>query len=134
MNQGVKIQPTRHEEYVIQQSMVKKIKINLKRLESDMELMELVFKELIVIQQIYFNQKNNSNNFVLTICKYLISRIENPKASKILYEIVNNPKLEIDNIKVELLEKNMDNDEFNEIFDDDRKIIPEKLKSKCKKI
>ena len=27
----------------------------------------------------------------------------------------------------------MDNDEFNEIFDDDRKIIPEKLKSKCKK-
>jgi len=51
MNQGVKIQPTRHEEYVIQQSMVKKIKINLKRLESDMELMELVFKELIVIQQ-----------------------------------------------------------------------------------
>ena len=96
--------------------------------------MELVFKELIVIQQIYFNQKNNSNNFVLTICKYLISRIENPKASKILYEIVNNPKLEIDNIKVELYRKNMDNDEFNEIFDDDRKIIPEKLKSKCKKI
>ena len=56
MNQGVKIQPTRHEEYVIQQSMVK-IKINLKRLESDMELMKLVFKELIVIQQLYFNQK-----------------------------------------------------------------------------
>ena len=27
----------------------------------------------------------------------------------------------------------MDNDEFNEIFDDDKKIIPEKLKSKCKK-
>ena len=51
MNQGVKIQPTRHEEYVIQQSMEKKIKINLKRLESNMELMELVFKELIVIQQ-----------------------------------------------------------------------------------
>ena len=51
MNQGVKIQPTRHEEYVIQQSMVKKIKINLKRLVSDMELTELVFKELIVIQQ-----------------------------------------------------------------------------------
>ena len=47
--------------------------------------------------------------------------------------MVNNPKLEIDNIKVELLEKNMDNNEFNEIFDDGRKIIPEKLKSKCKK-
>ena len=94
-----------------------------------MELMELVFKELIVIQQLYFNQKKIiPNNFVLTICKYLISRIENPKTSKILYDLVNNPKLEIDNIKVELLEKNMDNDE-----DDDKKIIPEKLKSKCKK-
>ena len=79
MNQGVKIQPTRHEEYVIQQSMEKKIKINLKRLESNMELIELVFKELIVIQQLYFNQKkNNSNNFVLTICKIL--NIKNRKS------------------------------------------------------
>ena len=57
---------------------------------------------------IFFNQKNNSNNFVLTLCKFLISRIENPKASKILYNIVNNPKLEIDNIKLELLEKIID--------------------------
>ena len=78
MNQGVKIQPTRHEEYVIQQSMVK-IKINLKRLESDMELMKLVFKELIVIQQLYFNQKKIiPNNFVLTICKIL--NIKNRKS------------------------------------------------------
>ena len=82
---------------------------------------------------IFFNQKNNSNNFVLTLCKFLISRIENPKASKILYNIVNNPKLEINNIKLELLEKNMDDEEFNEIFDDWKKIIPEKLKYKCKK-
>lgn len=47
--------------------------------------------------------------------------------------MVNNPKLEIDNIKLELLEKNMDDEEFNEIFDDWKKIIPEKLKYKCKK-
>ena len=70
---------------------------------------------------------------MLTLCKFLISRIENPKASKILYNIVNNPKLEINNIKLELLEKIMDDEEFNEIFDDEKKIIPEKLKSKCKK-
>ena len=31
MNQGVKIQPTRHEEYVIQQSMVKKDKNKFKK-------------------------------------------------------------------------------------------------------
>ena len=65
MNQGVKIQPTRHEEYVIQQSMEKKIKINLKRLESNMELMELVFKELIVIQQYILIKKNNSKQLRL---------------------------------------------------------------------
>ena len=82
---------------------------------------------------IFFNQKNNSNNFVLTICRFLISRIENPQAIKILYDIVNNPKLEIDNIKLELLEKNMDNEEFDELFDEEKNIIPEKLKSKCKK-
>ena len=82
MNQGVKIQPTRHEEYVIQQSMVKKIKINLKRLESDYGVNGIGFQGINCHSAIYFNQKNNSNNFVLTICKYLISRIENPKASK----------------------------------------------------
>ncbi len=27
----------------------------------------------------------------------------------------------------------MNDEEFNEIFDDEKKIIPEKLKSKCKK-
>lgn len=69
----------------------------------------------------------------MTICRYLILRIDNPQASKILYKIVNNPKLEIENIKLELLEKNRDKEEFDEIFDDEKKIIPKKLKSKCKK-
>ena len=69
----------------------------------------------------------------MTICRYLILRIYNPQASKILYKIVNNPKLEIENIKLELLEKNRDKEEFDEIFDDEKKIIPKKLKSKCKK-
>lgn len=94
---------------------------------------EIGFQGINCHSAIFFNQKNNSNNFVLTICRYLISRIENPQASKILYEIVNNPKLEIKNIKLELLENNMDKDEFDELFDDEKKIIPKKLKSKCKK-
>lgn len=54
---------------------------------------------------IFFNQKNNSNNFVLTICKYLISRTENPKALKIISNIISNPKLDINNVKMELLKK-----------------------------
>ena len=61
---------------------------------------------------IFFNQKNNANNFVLTICKYLILRTENPKALKILSDIVSSSKLEIYNVKLELLEKCMDKKEF----------------------
>ena len=54
---------------------------------------------------VYFNQKNNSNNFVLALCNYQISRIENLEAKNILYNIVTNPKLDITNIKIELLKK-----------------------------
>lgn len=113
--------------------MVKKIKINLKKTGERYGVNEIGFQGINCHSAIFFNQKNNSNNFVLTLCKFLISRIENHKASKILYNIINNPKLEIDNIKLELLEKIMNDEEFNEIFDDEKKIIPEKLKSKCKK-
>ena len=82
---------------------------------------------------IFFNQKNNSNNFVLSICKYLISRTENPKALKIISNIISSPKLEINNVKLELLRKYMDKKEFNQIYDDDGNIIPKKFESKCKK-
>lgn len=84
---------------------------------------------------IFFNpKKNNANNFVLTICKYLISRTENPKALKIISEIISSSKLEIDNVKIELLEKCMDEKEYKQMFDDEQKIIPKKkFKSKCKK-
>lgn len=82
---------------------------------------------------IFFNQKNNSNNFVITLCKYLLSRTENPKALKIISNIINNPKLEIKNVKLELLNKYMDKTEFKQMFDDEGNIISKKFKSKCKK-
>ena len=136
MNLDVKIQLTQPGDYVIRQLMVLKIKIGLKKVVSDMGLMELVFKELIVNLQYFSTQKkNNANNFVLTICKYLISRTENPKALKIISEIISSPKLEINNVKIELLEKCMDEKEYKQMFDDEQKIIPKKkkFKSKCKK-
>ena len=58
-------------------------------------------------------------------------RTENPKALKIISEIISSPKLDI--IKLELLRKYTDEKEFKLIFDDDHKIIPKKFKSKCKK-
>ena len=64
---------------------------------------------------------------MLTICKYLISRTENPKALKIISDIISSPKLKIDNVKLELLQKYMDEKEFKQIFDDDQKIIPKKI-------
>lgn len=127
MNLDVKIQLTQPGDYVIRQLMVLKIKIGLKKVVSDMGLMELVFKELIVNLQYFSTQKkNNANNFVLTICKYLISRTENPKALKIISEIISSPKLEINNVKIELLEKCMDEKEYKQMFDDEQKIIPKK--------
>jgi hypothetical protein len=42
---------------------------------------------------------------VLTICKYLISRTKNPKALKIISNIISNPKLDINNVKMESLKK-----------------------------
>lgn len=63
---------------------------------------------------------------MLTICKYLISRTENPKALKIISEIISSSKLEIDNVKLELLEKCMDENEYKQMFDDEQKIIPKK--------
>ena len=70
---------------------------------------------------------------MLTICKYLMLRTENPKALKIISEIVSSPKLDINNIKLELLRKYMDEKEFKQMFDNDHEIIPKKFKSKCKK-
>ena len=46
MNPDAKIQLTRLEDYVIQQLMAKEIKIGLKKVVRDMELMELVYREL----------------------------------------------------------------------------------------
>ncbi|WP_147659506.1 hypothetical protein [Methanobrevibacter oralis] len=134
MNLDVKIQLTQPGDYVIRQLMVLKIKIGLKKVVSDMGLMELVFKELIVNLQYFSTQKNNANNFVLTICKYLISRTENPKALKIISEIISSSKLEIDNVKLELLEKCMDEKEYKQMFDDEQKIIPKKIQIQMQKI
>ena len=57
MNLDVKIQLTQPGDYVIRQLMVLKIKIGLKKVVSDMGLMELVFKELIVNLQYFSIQK-----------------------------------------------------------------------------
>lgn len=57
MNLDVKIQLTQPGDYVIRQLMELKIKIGLKKVVSDMGLMELVFKELIVNLQYFSTQK-----------------------------------------------------------------------------
>lgn len=113
MNLDVKIQLTQPGDYVIRQLMVLKIKIGLKKSGERYGVNGVGFQGINCESAIFFNPKNNANNFVLTICKYLISRTENPKALKIISEIISSSKLEIDNVKLELLEKCMDEKNTN---------------------
>ena len=82
---------------------------------------------------IFFNEKNNANNFAITLCKYQLTRITNPKAIKMIDNIINNSNLDITNIKVELLYDALNEDEYYDLFDDNIKIIYKKFNKACKK-
>ena len=95
--------------------------------------MLLVFKVLIHHQEFFFNEKNNANNFAITLCKYQLTRITNPKAIKMIDNIINNSNLDITNIKVELLYDALNEDEYYDLFDDNMEIIYKKFNKACKK-
>jgi hypothetical protein len=59
MNPDDKIQQTLPEDYIIQYLMVKQIKIELKKVVRDTELMVLVYRELTANQQ-YFSTKKTT--------------------------------------------------------------------------
>ena len=82
---------------------------------------------------VFFNQKNNSNNFVISLCNYQISRIENLEAINILYNVVTNPKIDITNIKIELLTEKAGEEVLEKIYDEDYNINPKKLSYYCTK-
>lgn len=82
---------------------------------------------------IFFNQKNNSNNFIIALCNYQISRIENIEATNLLYNIITNHKLDINNIKIELLKEKAGKEVLEKIYDEDHNIIPKKLSYYCTK-
>ena len=95
--------------------------------------MPLVFKALILHQQFFSIRKNNANNFAITLCKYQLTRIINPKAIKIIENIINNPNLNITNIKLELLYETLNEEEYYDLFDDNMEIIYKKFNKACKK-
>ena len=82
---------------------------------------------------LYFNQKNNSSNFVIALCNYQISRIENQEAINILYDIVNDPKIDYTNIKIELLKEKVNEEVLEKIYDKNHNIITKKLNYYCTK-
>ena len=82
---------------------------------------------------IFFNEKNNANNFAITLCKYQLTRITNPKAIKMIDNIINNSNLDITNIKLELLYDALNEDEYYDLFDDNMEIIYKKFNKACKK-
>jgi len=71
---------------------VKKYKNKLQKTGEQYGVNRIGFQGINYHSTIFSNQKNNSNNFVLTICKFLISWIENSQTNKILNNIVNTPK------------------------------------------
>ena len=82
---------------------------------------------------IFFNQKNNSNNFAITLCEYQLTRIENPRATNIIYNAINNPNIDITNIKLDLLQELLEEEDFDELFNDEMELDYKKLNSYCKK-
>ena len=76
------------------------------------------FEGIEIPSAIFFNNKNNANNFAITLCKYQIVRIENSKAIEYLENAINNPNLDITNIKLELLYDALGEDEYEKLFDD----------------
>ena len=95
--------------------------------------MVLVFKESIVHRLFSSIRKNNANNFAITLCKYQILRVESQEVISIMYDAINDPKLEINNIKIELLKERANERELKKLFNDAGSINGKKFKSLCKK-
>lgn len=91
------------------------------------------FQGINTASHISFNQKNNSSNFVLALCNYQISRIESIEAKEILYKIVTDPKIDINNIKLELLKEVASPEVLEKIYDEEGNIITKKLNYYCTK-
>ena len=66
---------------------------------------------------ILFNDKNNANNFAIGLAKYQTVRITNPKAIELIEKAINNPNLDITNIKLELLYDALEEGEYEKLFD-----------------
>ena len=66
---------------------------------------------------IFFNIKNNANNFALALCKHSINRFKNPIVVKKLMNINNDPNLQDANIKLNLLYPEITDKEYNNLFD-----------------
>lgn len=81
---------------------------------------------------ILFNDKNNANNFAIGLAKYQTVRVTNPKAIKLIKKAINNPNIDITNIKLELLYDTLEEDEY-EKFGEYMNIDYKKLNATCKK-
>ena len=82
---------------------------------------------------ILFNDKNNANNFAIGLAKYQTVRVTNPKAIELIEKAINNPNIDITNIKLELLYDALEEDEYEKLFDEYMNIDYKKLNAACKK-
>ena len=69
----------------------------------------------------------------LPCAKYQTARITNPKAIELIEKAINNPNIDITNIKLELLYDALEEDEYEKLFDEYMNIDYKKLNAACKK-
>ena len=91
------------------------------------------FQGIGIPSGIFFNEKNNANNFAITLSKYQMIRIDNPKAIEYINNAIENSNLDITHIKLDLLYNELDADEYLNLFDDNYEIDYKKLNAACKK-
>ena len=119
MNPELKIPIIQLNVFADLQLMDIKIKIFLKKTGERFGINAIGFQGIGTTSAIFFNNKNNANNFAITLGKYQITRVTNPKAIELLNNAINNPNLDITNIKLELLYGALGKEEYEKLFDDD---------------
>ena len=91
MNPELKIPIIQLNVFADLQLMDIKIKIFLKKTGERFGINAIGFQGIGTTSAIFFNNKNNANNFAITLGKYQITRVTNPKAIELLNNAINNP-------------------------------------------
>lgn len=119
MNLGRKMNLIQKEDFVNLQSMVLGIRIIAVRTGKRFGINATGIQGINCKSTIYFNHKNNAVNFSINLCKYSLSRFENPIVNKTIISAIKDPNLNENNVKIKLLLSEITEKEYDALFDDE---------------